>query len=264
MANYRLIYYADTLAPTITATSADSSYPVTNLNIDELRKFYKAMVSGSVVDVTVDVGSGNTVSGLLAVPGIFIDWSNFASITIGGNSTSSWASPPWSAAATLSVDECTGRRKGFWKLSELNAATFAYRYLNIRIAAQSTDDGLTYFLSRVKLGSITELGVNFAYEPERGLKEAREVTPLLDGGTQVTELGDDRMTITFPHISRDEASLTEMLRMVRYSKDPFVLWDAGLGGGSQNAWLMRRLEESRQRQRFNAMHNSQISFVEVG
>lgn len=264
MPSYRLIYNADILTPTITATSEDSTYPVTNLNVNELRKFYKALVSGAVVDVTFDVGVGNTVSGLLAVPGIFIDWSNFASITIGGNSTSSWASPPWSAAATLAVDEHTGRRKGFWKLSELDAAAFAYRYLNIRIASQSTDDGTPYFLSRVKLGSITELSVNFAYETERGLIEARERIQRLDGSTQVTELGEPLMTISLPHTSRNAASLLEIQRMVRYSADPFVLWDAALGGGAETAWLMQRLEESRRRQRFDTMHNSQITLVEVG
>lgn len=264
MANFRFIYYADTLTPTITATSVNTTYPATNLNVLELRKFYKALVSGATVDVTFDVGSGNTVSGLLAVPGLFLDWSNFASVTIGGNSTSSWASPPWSAAATLTTEERTGRRKGFWRLSELNAATFAYRYLNVRITAQSTDDGLPYFLSRLRLGSITEVTVNFALEPERGLKEARIPTPLFNGGTQVTELGDSLMTLSYPHTSRDAASLTEILRMVRYTKDKFVLWDAGLGSGSENAWLMQRLDEFQQRQRFQSMHNSQIRFVEVG
>ena len=266
MGNVRYIGYPDMLSGTWTASSEDSSYPVSNLAVySNLRRRYKALVSGAIVNVTLDTGVGNTISGLAAVPGIFIDWSNFASIKIQGNSvTTDWTTPPWNQAATLTKERWTGRRKGFWKLSELNAAAFAYRYLNVQIQNQASDDGAAYFLSRVVIGSLTELTVNFAYEPRRKAPQAVGILTRLDGSSQITQLGEPLMMVTMPRITRDTTSLNEQLDLERVSVDPFVFWDAGLGSSTESAWLMQRADPTELSQRFDTMHNSSMAFQEVG
>lgn len=265
MANVRLIPYADIVSGTWTASSADGNFPATNLGVvADLRKWWQALVATGVVDLTFDCGVGNTIAGLAAVPGLFVDWANVASITVQGNSvTTNWTTPPWSQPATLTTERWTGRRKGFWKLSELNAAAFSYRYLNVQIQSQTPDDGQNYHVSRIIVGSITELTVGFMYEPKRRAEQATERTRRLDGSVQITQLGEPLMAVTLPRMSRDAASLNEQLDLERASVDPLVFWDAALGG-SESAWIIQRLDDTDLTQRFNAVHNSQMQFREVG
>ncbi len=265
MANWRFITYPSMLAYTPSASSENSTYPVTNLNVlDNLQRVYKATGSGSLVNVTLDVGTGNTVSGLAATPGIFLDWANFASIKIQGNSvTTDWTTPPWNQAVTLNAEHWTGRRHGFWKLSELNAAAFAYRYLNIQIQAQSSDDAAAYFLSRVVLGSITEWTVNPSTSIQRRVERPKNSTARLDGSVQITQLGMAYMTVTAPRKLPSVTALNEQLDLDAVSLDPVVLWDAALGGGSEAAWLMQQADPATLSQTFTTFHEGQMTLREV-
>lgn len=265
MANFRFICFADQIAYTPTASSEDTSFPATNLTVlTNLRQRYQALTQGAVVNITLDVGAGNTVSGLAAVPGVFLDWANWASLRIQGNSvTTNWTTPPWNQAVTLTKERWTGRRKGFWKLSELDAAPFAYRYLNLQIQAQSTDDAANYFLSRAPLGSITEWTVNPSFSMQRHIQKPQGRTPLMDGGVQITRLGEPFFVCQLPRILPSAAALNEQLDLSVVALDPFVMWDASLDG-SESAWLMQELDNPTElAQQFTTLHEGNMALREI-
>ena len=242
MANVRTIL--SLLAFTPSATSTDANYPVANLSdiVHGLRP-YRAALSGAIVDITLDWGSGHTLSGLAADPAIFLNALNVTSVRIQGNSTPSWSSPPWDQPVTISKDREVGRYKGFWRLADLTAAAHAYRYTNIRIPAQSTVDGGNYSIAGICVGQMAEWSRNPNYGAERTRTDRARTVELLGGGVEVARLGDPAMVLRYPRVFSSLTSLNEQLDLLDLGLDqPCVIWDATLGNGSQDAYLVRRTE----------------------
>lgn len=243
MANFRLMLAPLTVTPT--ATSDDSNWPVTNLILlTNLAKKWAATVATGIVDVTFDLGSGNTLSGLAANPGIFVDDVNFTSIKIQANSSSSWTSPPWEASVTVGKHKGVGRYKGFFRFADLNAAAVAYRYVNVRILSQTTTDATSYRMSRAALGNITELTANPSYGMSYGRERAVNVTQMADGGVEVNLMGEPYWVATFQGVLPDDTARDQHWDINAIGEgEPFVLWDAS-EGASQDSWMMIRVEQS--------------------
>ena len=243
MANFRFMLAPLTVTPT--ATSADSNWPVTNLNVlTDLAKKWAATVATGVVDVTFDFGSGNTFSGLAADPGIFLDDLNVTAIKLQANSSASWSSPPWTQDVTVARCGETQRYKGFWRLADLSAVAVAYRYINVRITSQTPTDAANYRMSRAYLGSVTEMLHNPEYDFDYRLDQAVDVTELAHGGSEENLMGPRRIIVVGKRTISGAAELTqEHIIQAINPGEPVVLWDASYGGGlSQSAWLVKRVE----------------------
>lgn len=249
---------------TPTASSEDSTAPASRLTEHSTPfRLYKATISGAVVNITLDVGVGNSLSGLMAVPGIFLNHVNVASLRIQGNSVSTnWTTPPWNQLVTIDQDAWTGRYKGFFRLSDLDVATFAYRFLNVQLNS-STTDGAPYSIGNVVLGSINEWSIGPAFGIERKVLHAYNRNEFLDGGSEVIELGDPYMTLRFQNRLPSVASRDTRLTIARLAPgELFVLWDSALGGTS-DAWMVRRADEMELTQSFTTFYEGELFVREV-
>lgn len=249
---------------TPTASSEDSTAPASRLTEHSTPfRSYKATISGAVVNVTLDVGVGNTLSGLMAVPGIFINHVNVASLRIQGNSVSTnWTTPPWNQPVTINQDAWTGRYKGFFRLSDLDAAAFAYRYLNIQLNSSTTDNA-PYSIGNIVVGSIIEWSVGPAFGIERTIMHAYDRNEFLDGGSEVIELGDPYLALRFQNLLPSIASRDTRLTIARLAPGAlFVLWDSALGGTS-DAWMVRRADEMELKQSFTTFYEGDLFVREV-
>lgn len=256
MANFRLLLAA--IAYTPTADSADSNFPVTNITDEtHLLRCWKALGSGSIVNVTLDFGAGNTFASLAADPGLFIDDVNVTSLRIQGNSvTTDWVTPPWDQVITVAKHEGVARYKYFVRLADLIGTAFGYRYLNLRFPAQSTTDGATYRISRVRLGTVTELTVNPSYDSEATAEQDAIHTEFIGGGSESNIMGEPYFLMAFPRTLSSTAARDQQWVIDAIGKgQPFVVWDAS-EGGTQDGWLVKRVEAIRVRKEFLAYYKT--------
>lgn len=247
------------------ATSEQAQFPATALkNYRKPFQPWKATSSGSTVDVTLDFGPGNTLAGLAADPGIVLNPVNIASVRIQGNSTPSWSTPPWDQPVTINKDRQNGRYKGFWRLADLDPAALAYRYLNIRIPAQTSIDSLPYRIGDVIVGPIIEWSVNPLYDTQRKRGDVVRSIDLQGGGQEVSRIGEPSVTLTYPRSLWTTTELNEQLDVLDLGLDQlFVVWDAGLGNGSQDTYLVRRVEAMALSQKFLQYHDGTLVLREV-
>lgn len=261
MPNFRFILTP--LGYTPTASSADSNFPATNLSVlSPLERKWAALVATGIVDITLDFGAGNTLSGLAADPGVFIDDTNVTSIRIQGNSvTTNWVTPPWDQAVTIAKDEQVMRYKTFLRLADLSASAFVHRYLNIRILSQTPTDAANYRIARVVAGQILELTVNPSYDSGITRHDEREDVKFLGGGMERLILGEPYVTLTWPRTMPSEVARSEQ-HQIEHALTPFVMWDAGRGN-SQDAWLLWRMDDAEMKHKFLHLYDTHWGFREV-
>lgn len=260
MANSRLIQVFTSYTPS--ATSEDPNFLATNLAVyGHPFRPWKALVATGIVDVTLDFASA--LNGLAANPGILIYPTNVSSVRIQGNSSLSWGSPPWDQLVTVAKDPFTGRYKGFWRLADLNAAAFAYRYLNIRIPSQTPVDAAVYRIGTIVVGQVIELSVNPNAPLVRDREDPALILEFLDGGREISEMGEPVLDLALPRKLYSAAALTEQLSTVDLGIGaPFVIWDAALNA-SQYAWLVRRQGRAQTRQLFVNTYEGDLALREV-
>jgi len=265
MANYRLI--KTFLDYTPAATSQDASFPASNLELyGHPFRPWKATVATGIVDVTLDFAVA--LNSLAADPGIFIYPLNVTSIRIQGNSSLSWGSPPWDEAVTVNKARWTSgpdldRYQGFWRLADLDAAPFAYRYLNIRIPSQTPIDGLAYRIGVAVVGHAPELVSNPRFSIGRNVDDPALRVEFLDGGREILEMGERALELRLPRVLASDAALNDQLDLDALGiSAPFVIWDGGLGG-SQDAWLVRRAAPASYEQGYTTFHEGELALREV-
>lgn len=262
MANTRLITSFLTYTPS--ATSEDASFLAANLKVyGHPFRPWKAVVATGIVDVTLDFGAGNTLSGLAANPGILIYPTNVSSVRIQGNSSLSWGSPPWDQLVAIAKDGFDGRYHGGFQLSDLDPAAFAYRYLNLRIPSQTPVDGLVYRIGDVVVGQITEWSVNPSAPLARPREDPALTVEMMDGGVEVLEMGEPFLTLRLPRKLYSATALNEHLDLAALGVgSPFVYFDAALNN-SQSVWLVRRFGPSETRQLFVNTHEGELALRQV-
>lgn len=263
MANYRLILSFIDYTPT--ASSEDPSFLATNLKLyGNLFRPYKALVQSAIVDVTLDFGIGNTLSGLVADPAIFLDDLNITSAHIQGNSvTTNWVTPPWDQAITIGQQQDDLRYKGFFRLADLNAAAFAYRYLNLHILSQAGTDGGVYRIGRAAVGNVTELLVNPSADDDVTLHDPKKMNDFDGGGFEVLELGNRYTECLLPRSLFSAAHRTQDATINALSPGRrFVLWKPTFGN-SQDAWMFQRMNDPSYKTKSYNVYDSRWEFREV-
>lgn len=262
MPNTRLI--TDFLDYTPSATSEDPSFLAANLKVySHPFRPWKATVATNVVDVTLDFGVGNTLSGLVADPGLLIFPTNISSVRIQGNSILSWATPPWDQLVTIAKDRFDGRYHGGFRLSDLNVNPFAYRYLNLRIPSQVPVDGLVYRMGLIAVGNITEWSVNPNAPLGRPRDDPALTVEMIDGGVEVLEMGEPFLRFQLPRHLYSAAALNEHLDLAALGVGRiFVYFDAALNN-SQSVWPVRRFGPSETRQLFLNTHEGELALRQV-
>lgn len=264
MANFRTIL--SFLQYTPSATQEAAGFPATNLtDVRHPLRPWKATADNVQVDVTLDFGWGNIVSVLASDPGVFINPLNFTSARLQGNNvTTNWTTPPWDQPITIGQDQWNGRHKGLWRLADLNAAAFTYRYLNIRIPPQASLDAAPYRIGGIAVGQIKEWTTNPPYGIDRTRVDLMRENRMADGGAERAKLGEPHVMLAYPRKLASAAALSEQLDVLGLGLDqPFVLWDASLGNGSQNAYLVYRAELMPVQHQSFTFHTGTLTLKEV-
>jgi len=264
MANVRTILTLLDYTPT--ASEANANFPVANLE-DYAHPFrpWKATQQGSLVNVTLDFGSGNTLSGLAADPGILINPVNFTSIKLQANSvTTNWTTPPWSQSVTIGKDRWSGRYKTFLRFADLSAVAVAYRYVNVQIQAVASADLLPYRIGMIAVGQIVEWSVNPSGELERTRHDPVRVAEFPGGGRELSKIGEPAVILRYPRRLYSTPALNEQLDLLDLGLDRhFVIWDASIVGGSEAGYLVRRTDLMPLNQKFLSFHEGELLLREV-
>jgi hypothetical protein len=260
MANTRVI--TSFLDYTPTATSEADNFLDSNLeDITFPLRPWKATVATGIVDVTLDFASA--LNGLAADAAIFLNDLNITSVRIQGNTSSSWGSPPWDQLVTIAKDRWNGRYKGFFRLADLAAPAFAYRYLNIRIPSQTPVDALPYRIGTIVVGQMTELTVNPSAILQRTRHDPLSQVDFSNGRIEVGFAGEPFVQLQYPRKLYTVAALNEQLDLDALGRhSAFVIWDAALNA-SQYAWLVLRTEAVQLGQRFVNVHEGTWALREV-
>lgn len=196
MSNFIFAY--DLIDYTPTASSESSNYPASNIKLyDHLRRHYRSGVS-TEVSIVLDFTSAKNVKVL------YLNDVNFANVTIQGNSTNAWTSPPLSQSHTVLFDEQVQRRKLCVVLT-----TFNYRFMRVLIPAQTPTDGMSIFRIGNVLccGSMLTLTTNpsYPYVRQASYPEPLQVS-FLSGGKELVETGNYKIwtgEFGFDHLSSE-------------------------------------------------------------
>lgn len=177
MANFSFGY--NFVSGTDATSSVDSAYPLSNIAVyDHLKWQWRSLVSTQVT-ITRDFGTAQTLNAVM------LNDVNFASVYIEGSANNStW---PFSQSFTVSKDERVQRYKLYAALTGFN-----YRYLRIRMPAQTPTDGLTVFRmgTLVCLNTVLTMSENPDYPYDYSADEKMKTTEFESGGYEDINLGD--------------------------------------------------------------------------
>ena len=167
----------------LTVSSEDVSYPKANmLDLGHLRRHYRSSV---ITEVTIVIDFLTAKACKLA----FLNDVNFTDVYIQGNATNTWTSPSFNQQYAISQDKRVQR----YKLCAILTG-FNYRYMRIKIPAQTPIDGLSAF----RIGSLfvtdtalLTLSKNPSHPYEYQAPKAKPyVTEFLSGGAEKINRGD--------------------------------------------------------------------------
>ena len=251
---------------TASATAADPVFPITYISSYPYSPFrpWKSSSLAGQVDVTLDFGSGQTLASLVNSPAIFIDNTNIASLLVQGNTvTTSWGAPPWQAGVGVQTELYGGQRRLAVQLSDLSAAAFSYRYLNLRINSQAPSSGTQYQIGTILIGGVQNLVADPVYPAVRERIDPIASIDYPDGGREVLSLGQARVKLNFQTDAVGSAELAGLLAIDKLGRHrPFLFWDATTSG-TADAWLVRRADSRPWTERFLTQYEGPWTLEEV-
>ncbi len=212
------------------ASSEDSNYPGTNLSIYGFTKRHFRSLVSTAVTIVFDFTTAK------ALAGVMLHDINFTDVFIEGNATDSWGSPAFSQQFTPAKDERTERYKLYATLTGFN-----YRYMRLRIPAQTPVDGLSVFKigTVVCLDTILEISESPDWSYDYSADEEIKVNEFESGGDERVNLGDLiwRGSFSFnPYIRTNEG---ELWTLNSIKKDENLVFFENLGDVSK-VYLCRR------------------------
>lgn len=261
--NYRIITSFVPYTPS--ATAQDSAFQATNLNSYQFHPHrpWKSSSNAGTVDLTCDMGAGNTIAGFSTDPAVFLDWLNVSSVRIQANGSLSWGSPPWTATVPIRRNPLSDKSRGFFRLADLDVTVTSYRYLNIRIDSTAPSSGYQYRIGTCLLGTAQELLANPLYPAKRRITEPVIVTKFSDGGFEVLKMGENGAELSLEVQAVGSAELSENFGIGQLGISyPFVLWDS-VASAAEYAYLFRQSESREWTESFLDQHDSTWTMVEV-
>lgn len=227
MSNF--VFGYDFIAPSITADSEDSTYPASNLILyGNTKRHWRSQVA-TEVKIVFDYTSAKT---LLAVA--LFDC-NFTSVYIEGSADDITYS--FSQVFTISKDERTQRYDLYATLSAFN-----YRYMRIRIPAQTPVDSATYFRigTVVSLDILLTLTANPSYPYAYTTDERVTVNQFKSGGREVVNRGDLLWKGSFQWPALEVANEPELWTLNGLKKDAKLIFYEN-NSDTSKAYICRRI-----------------------
>lgn len=234
--------YVAASATVITGSSAAANSPVSNI-AKPGRPFlpWRTTVGGDQSAV-IDFGSA------LAITGIWLVRTNFATVRIQGNPTDSWGAPAFDQTFTIERSPFNWRYQFGVKLSG-----FTYRFLRVFIPTQTPTDGTTaYLLGGVWAGPVEALPQNFRFDVNLAtVQPLADVAPQSQAWRQRLVLGEpfcrlaalrsSRITKMMPAFSDDLERWQDLARRIR-DNDMFAIL---LGDADRSqAYVVRPINEA--------------------
>jgi len=212
--------------PTVTATSASSSWPVSNVtSLTRPHRVYKSSsAAGTAEAIVLDMGATQALQALM------IDRCNVATVVIQGNATNVWTSPSYAATVAVNQDTLDGRRKLFHNLIGSTFESVGYRYARIRPNGTVTQYGGTVWeVGAVALmGTARVWGTNMGFPYGREYLQASDEGQRIGGGVEPSALGNPGCRITLSTNAMDgtmQATIDELMRAGDWS--PIVYYNNG-------------------------------------
>lgn len=189
---------------TLTPSSEDASYPIENVSIyNHTLRHYRAQVETEVT-IVIDFAAAKSIEC------VFLNDVNFVNVFIAGNTADSWGAPAFSEVEfAIGNDVRVNRRKVIAVLTGFN-----YRYMRLRIPAQSATDGLGVF--RIGTACFCDSKLEISKNPELPYKFRAEYAEHArlefgGGGHEKIKSGDHKIfsaDMKWKNVSRtDEADL---------------------------------------------------------
>lgn len=243
---------------TLTASTADGSYPATNIQLEPTTKEWRT-TAATAQNLVLDLGSAKAVDHIFLV-GNALESLNFTSITIEANTSDSWGAPAYSSGAITSFPEN--------KLIVNTGSTQTYQYW--RIVIEDSTGGATFTgFSNLFLGqSLTLTNNNISREWSLGDAKIADIKTGLHGQRFVTEYNNQKtFNVSYQLLTKDELDSVEtMFDFIGVGKPFYFVLDndEGLINNKEDLsgyfWLNARpiIEHSQ-----FGLYNMEFSFTEV-
>lgn len=237
-----------------TADSQDSNYPTSNLkDYHHLKRQWRSLVA-TEVKIVCDMASAKNLLGVM------IEDVNFTSVYIEGSNDN--VTYPFTQSFAISNDERVDRYKAYCVLTGFN-----YRYLRIRIPAQTPTDGLPAFrLGRILLiDSIIELPINLSYPYEYEAPKRYKKVEFESGGVEKINFGSNKIWRCDFGISRfvRDTGGTTLWQLDAIDEDQLVVFFENRGDTSKAYVVMRDNSLKVSETFFNIGKTSNYEFQEV-
>jgi len=164
MSEFRILDYNFAFDPkvTVTATSEDVNFPLSNLSRFSRARVWRSSGIASVERITFDLKTTEDIDSFAMLfnpmPGEGVKFSDAAVITLQASATNSWTSP--AVSVVLSIDETYGVITHFFATAQ------SYRYWSIKIEDATNAYGYLE-ISKIFLSASTQLG----QAPEIGFQD---------------------------------------------------------------------------------------------
>ena len=207
---------------TLTAGSADGSYPVTNIQKIPTTSEWRTASGTTTSNVVIDLGSAQTVEHMFLI-GSALEGLNFTSITLEANTSDSWGAPAYSSGAITSFPE---------NLLYLATGTQSYRYWRVVITNGAGGATFTGF-SNLFLGealSLTNNNIDTSWSLSQN--ERADVSTGLYGQRFITTYNkqNEFKGLSFQLLTKDELDTVEAMFENRGVDKPiFFMLDSSEG-----------------------------------
>ena len=234
MSNIITVHEDDFLDYTPTASTEATGYP--DDNVTEYKKPSKEWRSTVKTETTIVCDLTNVDQ---AVAAVFLHGVNFDDAYIQGHASDSWGAPSFSEQIKIPYCLKSKRYKGFFVLTD-----FAYRYLRLRITAQTPTDGEAFF--RIGAMVICSTATAIDKNPSYGSYKQRAVKPAIEveyegGSKDFVTIGLHRRYETEMAFASPSCNMDDIWEKWNLDLGSIlVLYENSLHGSDESsAWLLR-------------------------
>ena len=243
--------------PTVeTPSEIDSNYPWSNTSVYARLMWQARSITANEWTIVCDFGAATVIGAVM------LNDVNFTSVTIQGNDTDSWGgSPSLSQAFTVSEDAEATRYKIFCLLTSFN-----YRYLRIKVPAQSRTDGLAAFRisSRIFLASATALSQNPGSYSYYGVYPDPIVNEFFSGGKEIVDQGNNKIIhVGMGYTGLEAQYVSEISAINKFKPTDNLVFFENLGDTTKCVLCRKDTDIQMSWPNYWVRQTNEISFTEV-